>query len=64
MLGLGGLVSACSVIAEFAPTPESDRGDKALRELQRARLIARQTLTKQLLPKLRRGPMRRERRRA
>ena len=64
MLGLSGLVRACRAIAELAPSPEPECGGKALQELQQAQLIARQTLTKQLLPKLRRIPVRQARRRA
>ena len=58
MLGLSGLVRACRLIAEFAPSQESDCGGKALRELRQAQRIARKTIAKQLLPKLRRrsGP--------
>ena len=54
MLGLSGLVRACRRIAEFAPTPTPECGGEALQELQQAQLRARQTLTKHLLPKLRR----------
>jgi len=64
MLGLSGLVRACRLIAEFAPSQGRERGGKALRELQQAQLIARETIARQLLPKLRRVPIRPGRRRA
>lgn len=64
MLGLSGLVEACRLIAEFAPSQESDSCGKALRELREAQLTAQQMLTKQLLPDLRRVPVRPGRRRA
>jgi len=64
MLGLSHLVRACRLIAEFAPSQEPECSGRVLQELQRAQLIARQTLTKQLLPKLRRVSVRPGRRRA
>jgi len=52
VLGLEGLVTACRRVAELAPSQESERSRVVMKELHRAQSIARQVVTKRLLPKL------------
>ena len=58
VLGLDSFVDACRRTAEFVPSHDPDRAHRALDELRKAQSIARQTLARQVLPKLRGAPLR------
>jgi PAS domain S-box-containing protein len=55
LLGLQGFVAACRKASEFAFSDKPDRCDEMTRDLQRARMLALQAISKRILPRLQRG---------